>query len=110
MLWVLAPPAKTNGWYGPIEGRIPEVNRVYAALVDRHPEMGLVDWRVVGGPDGRFVASLPDSAGQLVKIRHDDGFHFTPAGWDLLSDLPLTDLDHQWTQHHRRVTAAAPAT
>jgi hypothetical protein len=104
VLWVLAPPTRTNGWYGPIDRRIPEVNQVYLSLVERHPEMGIVDWRVVGGPDGRFAASLANSAGQWVKIRNDDGFHFTPAGWDLLAGVTLTDLDREWAHHHDHAT------
>jgi peptidoglycan/LPS O-acetylase OafA/YrhL len=102
VLWVLGPPLHTNGWYGPIDGHVPKVNGIYQSIASCTPGAGVVDWRAVGGPDGGFAESLPDTSGHMVRIRTSDGFHFTPAGWDLLARLTLASLDRQWVADHGR--------
>jgi hypothetical protein len=84
---VLAPPAQTNGYYGPIEGRIGMVNSLYQRLVSCRPGAGVIDWRVMSGPDGGFAWELRDSEGSRVRIRSDDGLHFTPPGQAAVADL-----------------------
>ncbi|HWW55139.1 MAG TPA: acyltransferase family protein, partial [Acidimicrobiales bacterium] len=96
VLWVVGPPVHTNGFYGPIDGWMPQVDAIYLSLASCAPGVGILDWRVVSGPDGRYAASLADSTGRLVPIRMPDGFHFTPAGWDLLSNLTLSSIDREW--------------
>jgi len=96
VLWVLGPPAHTNGFYGPIDVRIPRVNQVYQSLAFCGPGTGFVDWRVVTGPDGGYTDYLPNDQGQQVRIRMADGFHFTPAGIDILARLTISGIDRQW--------------
>jgi peptidoglycan/LPS O-acetylase OafA/YrhL len=98
VLWVLAPPAHTNGWYGPIDRRIPIVNQIYVSLA-RCTGAGLIDWGVLSGPGRSYAASL---AG--VQIRSTDGFHFTPAGWSAQADLTLAAIGRDWPG--RRVAGA----
>ncbi|HWW44425.1 MAG TPA: hypothetical protein VN180_05080, partial [Acidimicrobiia bacterium] len=96
VLWVLGPPTHTNGWYGPIDPRIPLVNETYRAIVACDPSAATVDWTVLGGPGGAFAAALPDASGRLVTIRVVDGFHFTPAGWDLQARVTLPAIAQAW--------------
>lgn len=100
--WVLAPPAETNGYYGPIESRIGTANQIVLDLADAHPGLELVDWRVIAGPDGGYVQSLPDATGQLVAVRAQDGLHFTPAGMDILADLTVREVLAAWQRHGGR--------
>jgi hypothetical protein len=67
--WVLAPPAQTNGYYGPIENRIGRANDIAIAATGRHPGLELVDWRVIAAPDGSYAESLPDASGKLLPVR-----------------------------------------
>jgi hypothetical protein len=107
VLWVLGPPLHTNGWYGPIDGQVATVNQMYSALIACTPGAGAVDWRVLSGPGGQFASALPDAAGHLVTIRTNDGFHFTPAGWDAQARLTIAAITRQWMADGGRVPAAA---
>jgi peptidoglycan/LPS O-acetylase OafA/YrhL len=95
-LWVLAPPALTNGYYGPIEGRIAVANDVYRGVVACRAGVGLVDWRTIAGPDGAFTWDLQDRSGRTVRVRSEDGLHFTPEGEALLADLTVDMVEAQW--------------
>jgi len=96
VLWVLGPPTRTNGWYGPVDGRIPIVNQVYRGVVACDPSAAVVDWSVLGGPGGTYAAALPDASGHPVTIRLADGFHFTPAGQDLQARVTLPAIAAVW--------------
>jgi peptidoglycan/LPS O-acetylase OafA/YrhL len=102
VLWVLGPPTQTNGWYGPIDGRIPVVNGIYRSVVACDPSAATVDWSVLGGPDRTYAAALPDASGQPVTIRVVDGFHFTPAGWDLQARVTLPAMAQAWAADRGR--------
>ncbi len=111
VLWVLAPPAKTNGYYGPIEGRIGQANEIALGLPARHPDMSFVDWRIISGPGGSYVDALPDSSGQVVTVRAGDGLHFTPAGMGVLAELTRSSVEQSWqaVQGRRHQTAGTTA-
>jgi peptidoglycan/LPS O-acetylase OafA/YrhL len=96
VLWVVAPPAQTNGYYGPVEGRIGVANDIYRSLVVCRPDVGLLDWTIVAGPRGEFVWTLPDSTGRPVQVRHSDGLHFTPEGQAVLADVTVAAVESRW--------------
>lgn len=96
VLWILGPPTHTNGWYGAIDGQVAGINAVYEALTTCPARTGTIDWSVVGGAGGTYAASVPDTAGAPVQIRQADGFHFTPAGIDALSDVTLPAITGAW--------------
>ena len=108
--WVLAPPASTNGYYGPIETRIGRANQIALALTETHPGLELIDWRVIAGPDGSYAESLPDGSGKLVEVRAKDGLHFAPAGMAILADLTVADVLKVWQQHGGRTATTAAGT
>ncbi len=95
-LWVLAPPAQTNGYYGPVEDRIDLANDRARELARCRGDLGLVDWGLLAAPDGSFASHLPDDRGELVKVRADDGLHFTLAGQALLADLTVQGALAHW--------------
>jgi peptidoglycan/LPS O-acetylase OafA/YrhL len=101
-MWVLAPPARTNGYYGPIEGRIDRVNNIYQALVSCQPQVGLVDWRILTGPGGVFAMDLPGADGTLVKVRNDDGLHFAPAGTAVIAKASIDAIRNRWLSNGGR--------
>jgi hypothetical protein len=96
VLWVLAPPAKTSGYYGPIEGRIDRANAIALDLPSRHPCVGFVDWRVIAAPDGSYTDTLPGVDGEPVVVRAGDGLHFSPAGMNVLADVSRTAVIADW--------------
>ena len=96
-IWVLAPPAQTNGYYGPVEGRIAVANDIYRSLAACRPGVGLVDWSSLTGPGGQFAWELPDRSGAMVRVRHPDGLHFTPEGQAVLADMTVRAVQAQWT-------------
>ncbi len=108
--WVLAPPAATNGYYGPIEKRIGRANQIALDLTETHPGLELIDWRVIAGPDGGYAQSLPDASGQLVEVRAKDGLHFAPAGMAILADLTVADVLQVWQQHGGRTPGVTHGT
>jgi hypothetical protein len=105
VLWVLGPPTHTNGWYGPIDGRVPVANAIYRSVVACDPSAATVDWTTLGAPGGTYAAALPDASGHLVAIRVADGFHFTPAGWDLQARVTLPAVVQAWTLDGGRTAA-----
>lgn len=96
VLWILGPPTHTNGWYGAIDGQVAGINAVYEGLTACPARTGTIDWSLVGGPGGSYAASVPDATGAVVQIRQADGFHFTPAGIDALSDVTLPAITRAW--------------
>jgi hypothetical protein len=101
-VWVLAPPAQTNGYYGPVEGRIAIANGIYRSLAACRPGVGLVDWSSLSGPGGEFVWELPDTSGRPVQVRHPDGLHFTPEGQAVLADMTVRSVQSQWAAYGGR--------
>jgi hypothetical protein len=100
---VLAPPTRTNGFYGPIDGQVPVINALYQSIVACGPGMGTVDWGAISGPGRSYAASLPNIAGGAVIVRNTDGFHFTPAGWDAQAVITLSSIRGQWAHDSGRV-------
>ena len=108
-LWVLAPPAQTNGYYGPIEPRIAKVNEIYLALAECSEQVGLVDWRVLTGPDGQYAAELPGADGAMVPVRSVDGLHFTPAGVGVIAGVTIDAIESGWAAEGGRLDPPAVA-
>lgn len=96
VLWILAPPANTNGYYGPIEARIDVANDIYAGIAACSDMVATVDWGLLAGTDGDYVEALPDENGDLIRVRSEDGLHFTEAGQALLADLTRSVTQRRW--------------
>lgn len=109
VMWLMAPPARTNGYYGPVEGRIATANAIYERIVQCTPGVGVLDWRVIAAPDGSFTWELPDAEGDLVQVRHPDGLHFTREGQAVLAEYTRDTLLAQWRSTGGRRAPAPPS-
>ena len=109
VLWVLAPPAQTTGYYGPIEGRIDRANAIALDLPSRHPCIGFVDWRVIAAPDGSYTDTLPGVDGEPVVVRAADGLHFSDPGKNVLADVSRTAVIADWEDSAPSCAASRPS-
>ena len=80
VMLVRGAPVQTNGFYGPIETHVAEVNDLYDRLAAEQPDLGVIDWGRAVAPDGRFVWDLPGASGAPERVRLDDGVHLSDAG------------------------------
>ncbi|HEX7095115.1 MAG TPA: acyltransferase family protein [Acidimicrobiales bacterium] len=106
LLWILSPPARTNGWYGRVEERMDVIRAFNERLAACRRGVGVVDWRVLANPDGSYAEALPDTSGAMVTVRATDGLHFTPAGQRVLAEVTLRDVQQAWATYQR--TGGAP--
>jgi hypothetical protein len=61
--------------------RVPTLNAIFAEEAAKRPWVVYVDtFALTSWSDGSFAWEQTDVFGNLVKIRHDDGVHFTSAG------------------------------
>jgi hypothetical protein len=87
---VVSPPVATNGYYGPMEDHVRRLNALYREL-----PVPLIDWATPSSPygsppDGSYRESLPIGPdGASVRIRADDGLHYTPEGDNMLAEVTL---------------------
>ena len=79
-----------------------QVDDVARSVIEDRDHATYVDaYDLFSGRDGKYTATLPGVDGEPVRVRADDGIHFTPEGGDLLADQvyrPLAarcDLDAQ---------------
>jgi hypothetical protein len=88
--WVGAPVMKDDDY----STKVKTVNDVYKEVASRHPQITYIDsYTAFASPDGRYAPSLPATDGKPVRVRADDGVHFTPDGGDLLAKAVFDKLD-----------------
>jgi peptidoglycan/LPS O-acetylase OafA/YrhL len=109
VVWALAPPAQATGFYGPIGDRIDRANEIAQRVASRNPEVALVDWGVLTGPGRQYARSLPDTNGDQVIIRAEDGFHFADAGKKVLAEMTVDAVNDAWRAAVARGSARQPA-
>jgi hypothetical protein len=76
-----------------------EINQVFVEeAAKRSDHVTYVDsYRLFSDPQGKYANSLLDSTGALVRMRTDDGIHFTsPAGGDRIADAVFKEMDADW--------------
>jgi len=103
MLKVLVGNGRAVYWVGaPImseaafSDRVKGVNAVFQEVAARHPEVTYVDaFAIFSGPDGKFAPMLPGRDGKVVRVRAQDGIHFTAEGGDVLAKTMFDQLDPQ---------------
>jgi len=104
VLWVLPPPVDGvySRWYGDVDERMRRVSAIERRIAGDDPRVGLIDWTVLGGPDGGYTPVFVDSDGGVTEIRARDGTHFTPAGRELLAQTTLAQIIRQWNERGGR--------
>jgi hypothetical protein len=88
VIWVLAPPVRTNGFYGPLEEHVQRLNQMYRGL-----GVPVLDWGQVITPDGVYTETVVGPDGATHDVRLDDGVHMTEYGNRLLADLTLEQVE-----------------
>jgi len=87
VIWVLAPPVRTNGFYGPLEEHVGRVNEIYRRL-----GVPTIDWSTAVAPGNRYAESVPGPEGAACDPRLEDGVHMTTCGNELLAALTLEQV------------------
>ncbi len=121
MLDVMAAPGRVVYWIGgpaladdTKDQGVQAIDEVAHTVVQARPDATYVDgYHLFTDANGMYAASLPGVDGKLVRVRTDDGIHFTAAGAELLGTevFGLLDehcaLDRQAdTDHPQRVMQA----
>jgi hypothetical protein len=88
VIWVLSPPVRTNGFYGPLEEHVTRLNQMYRDL-----PVPLLDWGRVIAPGGTYTDSVLGPDGEPEVVRLADGVHMTEFGNELLADLTLEQVE-----------------
>ena len=82
VLWLGLPPMRSEGF----SRRVRYLNRIFAATARRQPR---VDYMELGmlltGADDDFATFIRDSDGRLLRVRMEDGVHYSAAGARLVS-------------------------
>jgi uncharacterized protein len=90
--WVGAPVMSDATFSQRVEG----VNAVFREVAASHPGVTYVDaFTIFSGPDGKYASTLPGPEGKAVRVRAQDGVHFTPDGGDVLAATVFDQLDLQ---------------
>ncbi|MBL8775699.1 MAG: acyltransferase [Acidimicrobiales bacterium] len=88
VFWVISPPVKTNGYYGPMEDHVARLNEIYRSFA-----VPKIDWATPSSLNGEYSDDLPIGPdGEMVRVRADDGLHYTPEGDLLLADATLRTM------------------
>lgn len=78
-------------------GRIGELDAIFASEAARHPHITFVDTRpVLADAHGHYAAYLTDESGNKVLVRAGDGVHLTVAGARRISGAILTAIGRHW--------------
>jgi uncharacterized protein len=73
-----------------------EINQVFKDVAARHREVVYVDaYALFSTADGKYTPFLQGDNGETVRVRADDGVHFTPEGGDHLARAIAFQLEGQ---------------
>jgi hypothetical protein len=95
VLWIGAPPMRSESR----DDGVVELNRVMREEAERRsPRVVYVDaYRLFADADGRYTDTLPDADGDPVRVRIDDGVHFTARGAEHLARAVFALLDARYS-------------
>lgn len=91
--WIGAPVMADPAFSEHVKG----VNSIFKEVADKHPtNVVYVDsYALFSTPDGTYSSMLTGPDGKVVRVRADDGVHFTPDGGDLLAKTVFDQLNPQ---------------
>jgi hypothetical protein len=88
--WVGSPPLQEKRK----DAGVREVNAVAREVIAGHPTATYVDaYQLFSSPEGVYTASLAGPNGKAIRVRTNDGVHFTPEGGDVLGVAVYGPLD-----------------
>ncbi|HEC11416.1 MAG TPA: DUF459 domain-containing protein [Acidimicrobiales bacterium] len=86
VIWIGMPPATPEN----IAPLMPVVDELTASAVADTPGAAYVDaWSMFAGPEGQFLRSVVTPDGRRVRVRADDGVHYTLAAGRMLRNRVL---------------------
>ena len=74
------------------------LNDIYSAAAQKNGIVFVDIWAMFMNKDGDYSAYLPDAGGKNQLLRHNDGIHFTPAGYEIIAEAVLANLDRKSTR------------
>ncbi len=100
VLWLGLPPMRDKR----LNERTAALNRLFAATARTVPGVEYLELKMlVSGADGDFATFGTDSSGRFIRMRLDDGVHYSPAGARLVSRWIV-----DWLRERYRVLGAGP--
>lgn len=92
LYWIGSPPLRDEHKNDGVR----EVNAVAHEVTGRRRDVTYIDaYDLFSSSDGEYAAMLPGVDGDEVRVRTNDGIHFTPAGAELLAIYVFAYLDDQ---------------
>ncbi|HEX6311050.1 MAG TPA: DUF459 domain-containing protein, partial [Acidimicrobiia bacterium] len=114
MMQIMIGESRTVYWVGsPIledddDLAVARLNQVFQDVAARHSEVVYVDaYGLFSTPDGRYTPFVTDGEGETLRVRADDGVHFTPEGGDHLAEAIMAQLQPQCSLLAQAVPDAA---
>jgi len=71
-----------------IQPHVSKMNSVFRDVVTKYDGIYIDSAKVLGGNESRFNSFILEKNRRVI-VRTEDGVHFTPAGWSILSDSIL---------------------
>lgn len=100
VLWLGLPPMRDKR----LNERAAALNRLFAATARGVPGVEYLELNMlVSGADGDFATFGTDASGRFIRMRLDDGVHYSPAGARLVSRWVV-----DWLRERYRVLGAGP--
>ncbi|KAA6224644.1 MULTISPECIES: GDSL-type esterase/lipase family protein [unclassified Campylobacter] len=90
VLWFEVPPVKSDDF----ERKMQVLNRIYGEEVLKNKEI-FINTRQAFAINNKFSSYIKDNDNKSVKMRTDDGVHFTPAGGRQMSSLLLKHIKNK---------------
>jgi uncharacterized protein len=109
--WIGSPPLRDQDK----DTGVRQIDDVAKTIVARNKNAVYIDaYRLFSDQSGHYTATLPDDHGKDVRVRTNDGIHFTPAGAELLANAVYKHLnarcrlDEQTVPGHKQPVHEAP--
>ncbi|GGC63900.1 SGNH/GDSL hydrolase family protein [Chelatococcus reniformis] len=88
VIWTGQPPMKDDK----LAGEMAALNTLDRGLVERAGGVFVDVWEAFVDPDNRYSAYGPDVSGEKIKLRTNDGIHFTKAGERKLAHFVTVEI------------------
>jgi hypothetical protein len=99
VLWLGLPPMRDER----LSRRAAHLSRIFSASAKRARRVDYLELRMlVAGPDGGYTTFLRGPGGQMLRVRMEDGVHYSPAGSRLVARWVL-----DWVREKTRQPARA---
>jgi hypothetical protein len=108
LVWIGVPPIRN---FDRSEQHYKVLNEIYKSEAAKRPGRVLyVDiYSMFLDPGGGYADYLPSESGEQIKVRADDGIHFTRAGGNRIAGKVIETLDHTFDLRSQSATTPTSA-